>query len=221
MVDPLHILSTSYRPLGPERSASIALTRQPPPKFHHVSPWLRWAVDPRTFLAPLSCCHIRALYLFTVAALKLLVVPPVLYSIYTLFAPFLDPLSHQNPFASFFQISGYVDTSKPDDPRYAKSYHDLIFLAYHVVFFSCVRQFITINLSRPIAKYFGLKRESKIDRFGEQMYALVYFMVFGVYGYVSGIYQSQCQLLIVGQFVMSHLPTYWYRTQYFWIGSSS
>jgi acyl-CoA-dependent ceramide synthase len=67
---------------------------------------------------------------------------------------------------------------------YAKSYADLLFIAYYIVFFSFVRQLIAVKACRPIAKYFRLKRE-KIDRFGEQGYALVYFMVFGTWGLVS------------------------------------
>ncbi|EDR12888.1 uncharacterized protein LACBIDRAFT_246245 [Laccaria bicolor S238N-H82] len=177
-------LTLYSRPFGvhtPDRSASPALNNKRLPRYHNVSPWLRWAVSP-------------------VDALKLLTLPLVLYANWELLAPYLSP-GFKNPFAPFFQISGHVDTSDPGDHRYAKSYYDILFLAYHIIFFSGVRQFITINVSRPIAKYFGLKREAKIDRFGEQAYAMVYFAVFGTWGYS----------------VMTHLPTYWYRTEYFWI----
>jgi acyl-CoA-dependent ceramide synthase len=74
------------------------------------------------------------------------------------------------------------------------------FLAYYIVFFSFVRQTLALKVSQPVAKYFGLKRETKIDRFAEQTYALVYFAVSGTCGY----------------FVMANLPTYWYRTNEFW-----
>ncbi|EEB94864.1 hypothetical protein MPER_06257, partial [Moniliophthora perniciosa FA553] len=95
-------------------------------------------------------------------------------------------------------------SSPPEDPRYAKSYFDLLFVAYHVVFFSFVRQVITINLCRPLAKRFGIRKETKLDRFGEQGYAVVYFLVMGAWGYR----------------IMKQLPTFWYRTEYFWIGDN-
>jgi len=60
---------------------------------------------------------------------------------------------------------------------------------------------IAIYVSKPAARYFGLKRASKIDRFGEQTYALFYFMIYGAWGYR----------------IMSQLPTYWYNTEAFWV----
>lgn len=50
-------------------------------------------------------------------------------------------------------------------------------------------------MSRPIAKWFGLRRETKIDRFGEQMYALIYFAVMGAWGYVRLLIYFLLQLL--------------------------
>jgi len=100
---------------------------------------------------------------------------------------FLSPYVEQNlsnPFAHIFLISGYISDSKSDDPHYQKSYWDLLFLLYYVVFFSFVRETLAIYVSKPAARYFGLKRASKIDRFGEQTYALFYFMIFGAWGYV-------------------------------------
>ncbi|KAG9317408.1 putative longevity assurance proteins LAG1/LAC1 [Chiua virens] len=95
-----------------------------------------------------------------------------------------------------------VPSSPDSDPRYQKGYLDLVFLAYHIVFFSFLRQVVTINLSHPIARHFGIKSTSKLNRFGEQAYALVYFAVMGTWGYR----------------IMSQLPTYWYKTEYFWRG---
>jgi hypothetical protein len=43
---------------------------------------------------------------------------------------------------------------------------------------------ILIYIARPLAKYFGLRRPAKVNRFGEQTYALLYFAVFGAWGYV-------------------------------------
>lgn len=89
-----------------------------------------------------------------------------------------------NPFAPIFLLSGYIPTSSPEDIRYRKTWWDIVFLGYYIVFFSFVRQILAIKVSQPVAKYFGLKRESKIDRFGEQTYALFYFAFFGAWGYV-------------------------------------
>lgn len=97
-------------------------------------------------------------------------------------APHLDV---RNPFAPLFLISGRIEDSKPGDTRYSKSWFDIPFLAYYVVVFSMVRQFLTVNVSAPIARYFGLRKEGKIERFGEQFYALIYFSIFGSWGYVS------------------------------------
>ncbi|KAG5639274.1 hypothetical protein H0H81_004935 [Sphagnurus paluster] len=103
------------------------------------------------------------------SAFKLLLVPLILYTNWAILSPYLAP-GLENPFRCFFFLSGYLLDSKPDDPRYAKSYLDLVFLVYNIVFFSMVRQLIAVKTCRPIAKYFGLKRETKIDRFGEQDY---------------------------------------------------
>ncbi len=71
-------------------------------------------------------------------------------------------------------------TSTLDDPRYQKGWFDLAFIAYHIVFWSMIRQFVTINICRPIAKYYGIRKEGKLDRFGEQGYAVFYFFIMGV-----------------------------------------
>ncbi|KAJ7019918.1 longevity assurance proteins LAG1/LAC1 [Mycena alexandri] len=147
-----------------------------------VSPWLRWVVDP-------------------VAAFKLLLVPVFLYFIWELLTPRLDFLGLSNPFGILFLISSKVPTSDPADPRYAKSWSDLLFIAYYVLFSACFRQTVVVSLCRPVAKYFGIKKEAKLVRFGEQGYSVIYFALFGGWGYR----------------VMSQLPTWWYRTEYFWL----
>ncbi|KAJ7665528.1 TLC domain-containing protein [Mycena rosella] len=178
--DPAHHFADPFQPqtpLGsrtPERTSSPLGARRP-----RVTPWLRWAVEPAldTPLAPL--------------------LEPLVPAI----GPYLPNGHLPNPFGSVFLISHRVPTSDPDDPRYAKGWCDLLFLAYNIVFFSCFRQLITVNLCRRIAKYFGLKKEAKLDRFGEQGYAIVYFLLSGAWGFR----------------IMAQLPTYWYRTEYFWI----
>ncbi|KAJ7507913.1 longevity assurance proteins LAG1/LAC1 [Mycena galericulata] len=196
--DPAHHFADPFQPqtplgtLTPERTSSPLGVRRP-----RVSPWLRWAVEP-------------------VEALKLLIIPVVLYINWELLTPQLDtlleplapiigpylPNGHlSNPFGPVFLISHKVPTSDPADPRYAKGWCDLLFIAYNIVFFSFFRQLVTVTLFRPIANYFGIKKEAKLDRFGEQGYALVYFALSGAWGLR----------------IMSQLPTWWYRTEYFWI----
>jgi acyl-CoA-dependent ceramide synthase len=125
--------------------------------------------------------------LFADSALKLLLIPIVLYVNWELLAPYVAQ-GLSNPFAPLLFISYRVPTSPPDNPRYAKGYLDLVFIAYHIVFFSFVRQLITIKVCTPIAKYFGIKKRAKIDRFGEQGYAFLYFSVFGMWGMVRWFY---------------------------------
>lgn len=167
-----------FGPLTPPRSASPALPNglQVP-----VSPWLRWAVQPST-------CPALSLPLFYLlcpaSALKLLLLPIVLYANWELVSPYTGP-GIQNPFGSLFLLSGRVSSSPADKPLYAKTYKDLLFIAYYIVFFSLLRQLIAVKACQPIARYFGIKRKAKLDRFGEQGYALVYFMVFGAWGHVS------------------------------------
>jgi hypothetical protein len=117
-------------------------------------------------------------------AFKVLLLPIVLYVNWELVSPYVEP-GIKNPFGSLFLITGHISSSPPGKPLYAKSYGDLLFIAFHIVFFSLVRQLIAVKACHPIARYFGLKREAKLDRFGEQGYALVYFMVFGAWGFVS------------------------------------
>jgi len=117
-----------------------------------------------------------------VDALKILVVPVVLYVVWDLLS-----LSGDNPFRPFFLISGKVSASTQEDPRYQKTWWDLLFVSYYVVVFALVREGINIVVARPAAKYFGVRRPSKVQRFAEQTYALIYFSFFGTWGYVSRV----------------------------------
>ncbi|KAF8812532.1 longevity assurance proteins LAG1/LAC1 [Phlegmacium glaucopus] len=157
-------------------SPSIANAVTPRP-----SVWIRWAIDPST-------------------SIKFLLLPVLLYANWEFLSLFVE-LGFSNPFANIFLISGYCPDSKPDEPLYRKTYWDLAFLLYYVVFFSFAREMLAIYVSKPAARYFRLKRASKIVRFGEQTYSIFYFMFFGAWGYR----------------IMTQLPTYWYRTEAFWV----
>lgn len=134
---------------------------------------------------PVTDTHL-ILYLISpsASAFKLLLIPLVLYANWQLLAPYAAP-GVPNPFAHIFLLAGRVSTSSPDDPRYAKSWWDLVFVAYYIIFWSFIRQSLTTRVLTPLARYFRLKKPAKVDRFCEQGYALVYFTIFGFWGYVS------------------------------------
>lgn len=195
-------------------------TRLSPPRSlgpPSTSIWLRWAVNPSKH-RPLVVCHPN--YISLGSAFTVLLVPIVLYANWQLLAPLTTP-SSPNPFAPFFLLSGHVPSSSADDPRYAKSFLDLLFIAYYVVFWSFVRQSLTIYVSRPVACYFRIRKEAKIDRFGEQTYALLYFFVLGTWGFVSAPFPLNHTSSLAYQRIMSQQPTFWYRTEHFWIGPST
>ncbi|KAN0097511.1 sphingosine N-acyltransferase lac1 [Tylopilus felleus] len=175
-IDPVH------RPLHPNMPLTSLTNSIPQPGFWSDLRSARWAVSPAS-------------------SFKLLLMPLVLYINWEVLAPFVAH-GPPNPFRPFFFISYRIPSSPDSDVRYQKGYLDLVFVAYYIVFFSFVRQIITVNVCHPIARYFGIKRRAKLDRFGEQGYAAIYFSVMGAWGY----------------YIMCQLPTYWYKTEHFWLG---
>ncbi|KAJ7485669.1 longevity assurance proteins LAG1/LAC1 [Mycena latifolia] len=193
--DPAYHIADPFQPQTPLGSSTPERTPSPSgPRRPRISPWLRWAVEPAE-------------------AFKLLLVPIVLYTTWELLTPYLSPVLEplasaippyiltSNPFGPIFLISHRAPTSDPNDSRYEKGWCDFLFLAYNIVFFACLRQLLTVNLFRRLARYFGLKKQTKLDRFGEQGYAVVYFLLSGAWGLR----------------IMAQLPTWWYQTEYFWI----
>ncbi|KAJ7655411.1 TLC domain-containing protein [Mycena rosella] len=183
---PTHHFSDSVEPQTPLGAPSPVRTGFPTPEARklRVSPLLRWAVEPA-------------------AALPILLVPVVLFLNWELLAPHLahffgHDLPPANPFAPLLLLSHGVPGPQP---RYARGRGDIAFVVYYIVLFSFVRQVITVRAGRRVGRFFGLTRAGKLERFGEQGYAFLYFLVFGAWG-----------VRIMGQ-----LPTWWYRTDYFWI----
>lgn len=113
---------------------------------------------------------------------KMLLFPLVLSLNWKLLAPYFSP-GVENPFA-IFMLPGYVRTSSPSDPLYRKSWWDIPFIAYYIIIFSFFRESLALKVSRPLAKYFGIRNVTKTDRFAEQTYALIYWSIFGAWGYV-------------------------------------
>jgi acyl-CoA-dependent ceramide synthase len=125
------------------------------------------------------------------SSFKILIVPIILYVGWKILNPHED-----NPFEPFLFISHRVPQSPDADPRYAKGWKDLLFIAYHIVVFSFVRQFIILKLAIPIAWRFGIKKRAKLDRFGEQGYCVLYHGVMGFWGLVSSTFRhTECPFL--------------------------
>ncbi|WVN90181.1 uncharacterized protein L203_105417 [Cryptococcus depauperatus CBS 7841] len=130
------------------------------------------------------------------SSLVLMLIAPLLYYNHILLQHF-GVLSPDAP--NIFQHFVFLSNKLPNG-RYGKSWWDFAFMANYIIFWSFVRQFMTIHVLRPLAKYSGIKG-TKIMRFTEQGYAFFYFGILGA----CGIY------------VMSGLPTWWYRTEHFWL----
>ncbi|THH19865.1 hypothetical protein EW146_g1403 [Bondarzewia mesenterica] len=137
------------------------------------------------------------------SSLRMLLLPVILHLNWIIFTPIIFSDPPRSPFEPLLFISHPTPSPSgdPNDPRYRRGWLDFVFVAYYIIFFSFVRQVITIKLCRSIARRYGLRKESKLARFGEQGYAMIYFACFGAWGLR----------------IMSQLPTWWYKTEYFWI----
>jgi very-long-chain ceramide synthase len=113
----------------------------------------------------------------------MLLVPLILYFNWKVFTPLINP-SLPNPFRPLIFISHEAPESTPDSPKYNKGPLDFLFVAYYVIFFSFVRQVITVNVFHRVGRYFGLRKPAKLDRVGEQGYAIIYFGIMGAWGVV-------------------------------------
>ena len=123
------------------------------------------------------------LIFYAASSFKIIAAAVLLYINWEIITPFVAP-GLPNPFAPLIFISHPIESSSSDDPRYAKGYLDLAFVASYVVVFSFLRQIFILHIFRPFARWYGIKR-SKFDRFGEQGYAIVYWGSMSVWGYVS------------------------------------
>ena len=117
------------------------------------------------------------------SSFKIIVAAVLLYINWEIITPYVAP-GLANPFAPLIFISHPLESSSSDDPRYAKGYLDLVFVASYLVVFSFLRQVFILHIFRRFARWYGIKK-SKFDRFGEQGYAIVYWGSMSVWGYVS------------------------------------
>jgi acyl-CoA-dependent ceramide synthase len=92
----------------------------------------------------------RVLSAFHSFFFKLLLLPVILYLNWENFTPYVGR-GLPNPFHDILFLSNPIP-STPGDQRYAKSYYDLLFVAYYTVFWSFARATIMKNMCRPVAK---------------------------------------------------------------------
>ncbi|KZV72106.1 longevity assurance proteins LAG1/LAC1 [Peniophora sp. CONT] len=137
------------------------------------------------------------------SSFRILLIPVILHLNWIYLVPLLTGTHAPSPFAPLLFISHPTPSPTGDDvndPRYRKGWLDLVFISYYIVFWSFIRQSITIHVCSPFARSFGINRPAKLDRFGEQGYAVLYFAFFGAWGVR----------------IMHMLPTWWYNTSAFW-----
>lgn len=209
------------------------LDAPPSPRRVRQNPWsresrglwndlktLRWVVVPCEYLLT-QTIDVNAYWRAIASSLKLLLIPIVLWSNWELLSPFMAK-GLSNPFTPLLFISHKIPTSSLEGPRYQKGYYDLVFVAYHIIFWSFFRQSVTIYICRPVANWFGIKKEGKLDRFGEQAYAVIYFTIMGLWGLVSlALLNHAFTCWRSYQRIMAQLPTWWYKTEHFWLGMLS
>ncbi|KAI0723276.1 longevity assurance proteins LAG1/LAC1 [Earliella scabrosa] len=196
--DPTHHLAGPFRPQTPLGEGSAPPSPGSAPETYWKSKeTARWSTKSRGFWSDLKSLR---WVIVPSSSLKILLIFVILWANWEISAPYVSK-DLRNPFAPLLFISHRIPTSSEDDPRYQKGYFDLVFIAYYIVFWSFVRQSLTIYICRPVARWFGIKKEAKLDRFGEQAYAVIYFGITSAWGVR----------------IMSQLPTWWYDTKYFWI----
>lgn len=131
--------------------------------------------------------YLRLLFVYEIpvgSSLRVLIIVVSLWVGWEILASSLS-FSTSNPFAPLLFVSHRAATSSLDDSRYQKGYLDLVFIAFYIVVWSFIRQFITIWGFKPLARWYGIRKEGKLDRFGEQGYAVAYFAFTGLWGLVS------------------------------------
>lgn len=115
-----------------------------------------------------------------VSSFILMIIPVVLYFNQILLIDFgLMGNWTVNPFEWML-----VPSYRLPNGKYTKGWKDFIFIAYHIIFWSFIRQFVTLHILRPLARRLGI-RGNKIMRFTEQGYAIFYFGIMGIAGIVS------------------------------------
>lgn len=118
-----------------------------------------------------------------------------LYAGLEFFAP------HQNFMRPFFELSYKTIDPTTGEAMYGKGKKDFLFVAMFIVFFTFFREFCMQILLRPLAIKLGIARQSKISRFMEQTYSIVYYSMSGPFGL----------------YIMYKLPLWYFDTTMFYV----
>ncbi|KAH3682191.1 hypothetical protein WICPIJ_006854 [Wickerhamomyces pijperi] len=99
-------------------------------------------------------------------------------------------------YAAYFSSGNYTESNilhqfvaisyrVPGTNEYGKGYKDLFFVTFYIIFFFFFREFVMQIILKPIAHYFLSKNGnlSKMNRFLEQSYAIVYYSFSGPFGF--------------------------------------
>lgn len=84
--------------------------------------------------------------------------------------------------------------------QYGKGVNDFYFVAFYALFFTFLREFLMCVIMKPAAHYFGVRRPSKVKRFMEQTYSMLYYGLSGPFGL----------------YVMSRTPLWFFETTPFY-----
>ncbi|KAJ7267738.1 longevity assurance proteins LAG1/LAC1 [Mycena rebaudengoi] len=165
----------------------------------NISVLVRWAVCPT-------------------AALQLLAVPPLLALLTHLLLLYLPPAysAWRNPFTPFFLLSDALPSAPlrttsttlrpaliPTTPLYAKSYLDLLLLAYTIVLVSLLRLLFS-NMFFPEA------------RAALGHHACAQAVALRGAGVRGGVFRRHGRVGRATQYIMSTAPTRWFHTPAFW-----
>ncbi|CAI5755698.1 unnamed protein product [Candida verbasci] len=85
--------------------------------------------------------------------------------------------------------------------QYGKGVNDFKFVGFYAIFFTFLREFMMCCVLKPLAIFFGLKKEGKQKRFMEQTYAMFYYGMTGPFGL----------------WIMSRLPLWYFETTPFYL----
>jgi acyl-CoA-dependent ceramide synthase len=157
------------------------------PKVEDVSVWLRWAVDPASALRVLLLPPLLAIPTHFLLPLLRQYLPLPLQDVGNPFTPFFL-LSHPTPAPERLSAAILRPELIPTTQLYLKGPGDLAMLAYNIVLFSFLRLVLSHTLFPALARRWGIRKAGKLARFGEQGYAVVYFLVVGVWGVVSPLF---------------------------------
>ncbi|ODV95032.1 hypothetical protein PACTADRAFT_50856 [Pachysolen tannophilus NRRL Y-2460] len=107
--------------------------------------------------------------------------------------------TESNILHAFVTVSYKIPGTEP--PMYGKGLKDILFVFYYMIFFTFFREFLMQVVLRPLAIKCGMSKESKVKRFMEQTYSMVYYGITGP----------------VGLYIMYHTPLWFFETRPFYL----